>query len=96
MLPVLLSHIAARSALASAEPPDADGWVRLTLPIESSMHAPVELLRFGADAEVISPPELREEIATAARGLVEIYRGNTAPTMIGQVSEGVPSSATPG
>jgi predicted DNA-binding transcriptional regulator YafY len=73
MLPVLFSRVAARNALASAEPPDAEVWVRLTIPIESSIHAPVELLRFGADAEVISPPELREEIAAAARGLVALY-----------------------
>jgi predicted DNA-binding transcriptional regulator YafY len=74
MLPVLFSSVATRHALASADPPDADGWVRLTLPIESSMHAPIEILRFGADAEVVSPPELREEIALAARDLVALYR----------------------
>jgi hypothetical protein len=46
----------------------------VTIPIESTLHAPVHLLRFGAEAEVLSPPELRQEIAAAVAGLAEMYR----------------------
>lgn len=73
MLPYLFNRFAAPAALASAEPPDVDGWVRVSLPIESERHAPFEIMRFGADAEVISPPELRNEIAQIARNLAALY-----------------------
>ena len=54
-------------------PPDADGWVELTVPIESVAHAHGELLRFGADLEVLAPPELRARVAATAASLVARY-----------------------
>jgi predicted DNA-binding transcriptional regulator YafY len=49
------------------------GWVRTVIPIESIRHAHVEMLRFGADAEVLEPPELRERIIDWARALIDRY-----------------------
>jgi predicted DNA-binding transcriptional regulator YafY len=63
----------ARHARASAGPPDEDGWLTTTVPIESVKHGHIELLKLGADAEVMDPPELRERFATTARGLAGIY-----------------------
>ncbi|HKG24299.1 MAG TPA: YafY family protein [Thermomicrobiales bacterium] len=74
LLPYYFNPTAARATMASASPPDAAGWTRVTMPIESVEHALGGLLRFGAEAEVVSPPELRRRMAEAAVGLVALYR----------------------
>jgi predicted DNA-binding transcriptional regulator YafY len=74
LLPYLFNAHVTRRALASADPPEADGWTRLTLPFESLRHAPVELLRLGSDLEVVSPPELRARMAEIADALASLYR----------------------
>lgn len=71
--PFLLSPVAARACVETAEAPDRDGWVRAVLPIESVEHALTELVRLGADAEVLEPPELRERFAQTARALAAMY-----------------------
>jgi predicted DNA-binding transcriptional regulator YafY len=63
-----------RAAKESAGPPDEDGWLVTTVPIESLKHGHIELLKLGADAEVLAPPQLRERFASTTRGLAEIYR----------------------
>jgi predicted DNA-binding transcriptional regulator YafY len=62
-----------RVARESASPPDADGWVITTVPIESLKDGQVQLLKLGADAEVLDPPELRAKLVEAARGLARTY-----------------------
>ena len=39
------------------------------MPIESIRHGHIELLRLGADAEVLGPPELRERFTGTVRGM---------------------------
>lgn len=63
----------ARRARAGAGPPGDDGWLTTTVPIESIRHGHIELLKLGADAEVLAPPELRECFAATARGLGRAY-----------------------
>jgi predicted DNA-binding transcriptional regulator YafY len=63
----------ARVARESAEPPGEDGRLVTTVPIESIKHGHIELLKLGADAEVLSPPELRDRLAETARGLAATY-----------------------
>jgi predicted DNA-binding transcriptional regulator YafY len=60
-------------ALTDAEP-DADGWTRLTIPVESVRHARWLLLRMGAQLEVLAPAELRALMAETVAELSEIYR----------------------
>ena len=62
-----------RAARERAEAPDADGWIRTTIPIESLQHAEVDLLRFGAEAEILAPTELRERLAAAAEAMIRRY-----------------------
>jgi predicted DNA-binding transcriptional regulator YafY len=69
----LLGPVVARAIRAAAATPDADGWVTAVIPIESVEHALHDLLRFGPDAEVLEPLELRDRIAEAAQGLVRLY-----------------------
>jgi predicted DNA-binding transcriptional regulator YafY len=58
----------------SAGPADQNDWVQVGLPIESIKHTHHDLLRFGADAEVVTPPELRERMVETVQALAAIYR----------------------
>ncbi|MEU6355184.1 YafY family protein [Streptomyces sp. NPDC047072] len=50
-----------------------DGWTLARIPIESVDHAHGELLRLGADIEVLEPPELRARMARTAVELAKRY-----------------------
>jgi predicted DNA-binding transcriptional regulator YafY len=62
-----------RRARAAAGEPDSTGWLVTEVPIESIRHGHVELLRLGADAEVLGPPELRELFIETVRGMNAHY-----------------------
>jgi predicted DNA-binding transcriptional regulator YafY len=62
-----------RVARACAGEPDADGWLETTVPIESIRHGHIELLKLGAEAEVLEPPELREQFAATASAMAARY-----------------------
>lgn len=53
--------------------PDADGWVEVDIFNERLDYLAVDLLRFGADVEVLEPPELRSRIAATARAMADLY-----------------------
>ncbi|MEV4800201.1 YafY family protein [Nonomuraea sp. NPDC049421] len=61
------------AALAAAGEPDPEGWLTLTVPVESLTHARWLLLRMGADVEVLGPPELRTLMSEAVTDLAELY-----------------------
>lgn len=65
----------ARGARAAAGPPDASGWLRTRVPIESVKHGHIELLKLGAEVEVLAPAELRARFAATATALADLYRG---------------------
>ncbi len=73
LLPMWFGSAGVR-ALAGAEPPDAQGWVRLRLPVESRAVAVGDLLRLGVEAEVLGPPGLRRAVAETASALAARYR----------------------
>lgn len=73
LLGYVLGPAAARTARTTAGAPDADGWSRAVVPIESVHQARRELLGFGADCEVLEPRELREAIAETVRELAARY-----------------------
>ena len=72
-LPDLMTPGVVAAARESASPPDEEGWTRAAVPIESIEHAVGEFLRLGSDAEVLSPPELRERMARTAYELATRY-----------------------
>ncbi|CAM5336326.1 transcriptional regulator [Streptomyces avidinii] len=72
LLPMWFGAAGSR-ALATAGPPDADGWVRAELAVESGSVAVGDLLRLGAEAEVLGPPELRRDLAAAVAELAVRY-----------------------
>jgi predicted DNA-binding transcriptional regulator YafY len=61
------------AALDSASAPDVEGWVTLTLQFENHDIAGYELMRLGADVEVLEPVELRQTMATRAASMVARY-----------------------
>lgn len=68
----------AEIAIASAGPPDAEGWVTVVVPTESFDYAHDDLLRFGPDLEVLAPVELRDRLAATARAMAERYAAPVA------------------
>nr|BFF01384.1 YafY family protein [Streptoalloteichus tenebrarius] len=69
----LLGSVVSKLARESAGTPDPDGWVEVKLPIESVRHAEVDLLRLGAEVEVLAPQELRERIADTVQAMTQLY-----------------------
>jgi predicted DNA-binding transcriptional regulator YafY len=53
--------------------PDAGGWIRAVLPIESIDQAHSAFLALGAGAEVLEPPELRARVAATVHELAARY-----------------------
>ena len=73
LLPHLFSQMAARAAIESAGPSEADGWRLVTLPVESLKYGHIDLLRLGAECEVLDPPEIRQRLEQVTAGLTRIY-----------------------
>jgi predicted DNA-binding transcriptional regulator YafY len=71
-LPFVMEAAVVDAARRTAEP-DGDGWTRVTLPMESIGQAASDLLRLGADAEVLVPAELRERVRQMVADLAEVY-----------------------
>jgi predicted DNA-binding transcriptional regulator YafY len=55
-------------------PPDESGWQTVRIQFEKAREAEEYLLSFGAQIEVLDPPELRERIVAQAEALVLFYR----------------------
>lgn len=68
-----------RTGAAVSEEADARGWRRVALSVGSMDHAAMEILRFGADAEVVGPPELRAKMAEIVGTLANVYAGDNPP-----------------
>lgn len=73
LVPFYLGPVAARALRDNAAEPDDNGWVQLVVPIESVRHAVGEFLRFGAEAEVLEPLELCEQLTAQLSRLAGLY-----------------------
>ncbi|MFE3654069.1 WYL domain-containing protein, partial [Streptomyces sp. NPDC059152] len=72
LLPMLYGAVG-RRALEDAGEPDADGWTVVEMPVEGPAVAVGDLLRLGAEAEVLGPPALRRAVAEAVAVLAGRY-----------------------
>ncbi|MEV6948993.1 WYL domain-containing protein [Streptomyces sp. NPDC051172] len=72
-LPYAVDPASAREALAAAGPPDQDGWLTLTLPVESEQVAHGQLAGLGPEVEVLAPDSLRARFADDAARLGLLY-----------------------
>jgi predicted DNA-binding transcriptional regulator YafY len=68
---LLVDQAAADEALAAAGPPDAEGWVEITLAVESDEVAAHQLLGLGGEVEVLEPPAVRQAMAAQGRAMLE-------------------------
>lgn len=65
---------AIEDAIADAGTPDADGWLRVTIPTESLDHAVGQMLGLGTDVEVLGPAVLRTRVRDVARAIAARYQ----------------------
>jgi predicted DNA-binding transcriptional regulator YafY len=72
-LPDVIGPGPARQAIAAAGDPDGAGWLTLAIQLEDVWHAVPQLLRLGADAEVVEPAELRQAVSETAGAIVARY-----------------------
>jgi len=68
-----LGAAVAEAAQASATEPDEEGWRRVTIPIESITHAAGQVLRLGAQAEVLKPAALRRAVVERVESVLALY-----------------------
>lgn len=62
-----------RAAMNAAGAPDEAGWQELTLSFEHEHAAAHRLAGFGDEVEVVSPPQVRDLLVAAARGILARY-----------------------
>ncbi|MFL1903572.1 helix-turn-helix transcriptional regulator [Streptomyces tauricus] len=65
--------LSAQEALDAAGPPDGEGRVTLTLPVESYDVAYTQFLSLGPEAEVLEPAQLRKRFSDAAARVAAYY-----------------------
>ncbi|GAA0342439.1 YafY family protein [Bowmanella denitrificans] len=53
--------------------PDSQGWQQMQIPVGSVSHSASELLRLGAEVEVLSPQALRTQMQKMAEALARLY-----------------------
>lgn len=79
-----LRHFSAAVAQALAQTsrpdPGEPGWVQADIPIETLDHAAHQMLRAGAEVEVLTPRALRERVAALARAILDRYRPRRSPS----------------
>jgi predicted DNA-binding transcriptional regulator YafY len=71
----IMGDAVARAADETATPAGERGWVTARVPIESVDRAHADLLRLGADVEVLAPGALRDRMRQTARSLALLYPG---------------------
>lgn len=74
-LPQLLEPALVSAARLTASEPGSDGWIQVTIPIESPEHTLPELLKLGAEAEILTPAELRDHITNTVAAMARRYYG---------------------
>ncbi len=62
-----------RDEIAQAGPPDAEGWITLTLPFKTIWDARERILGFGRAVEVLEPEPLRKTVIDFATQIVAFY-----------------------
>ncbi|WP_280235928.1 helix-turn-helix transcriptional regulator [Nocardia cyriacigeorgica] len=79
-LPSLLEPAMVVAAQRTAVGPNPAGWTEVVVPIESVEAAVPELLKFGADVEIIAPDNLRKELIQTLQAMNRLYNPGAALT----------------
>jgi predicted DNA-binding transcriptional regulator YafY len=59
--------------ILQTDPPDADGWIKVTLRFDVEEMAIGYALSFGEKLEVLEPRTLRTKVIEEARNLIRFY-----------------------
>lgn len=59
----------------------ADGSYVLEIPYADDRELIMDILKFGADVEVVAPPELRQKVLAEAQRMMTMYSGSNAPSV---------------
>lgn len=68
------SPAAAQAAAENGKACKPEGWIRAEIPVEGTDHAAHQMLRLGAEVEVLKPTELRDAVAREARKVAALYK----------------------
>jgi predicted DNA-binding transcriptional regulator YafY len=68
-----LSAAVAEAVDRATPKPDKHGWHKVTIPIESIDMASLDLLRLGAECEILQPAELRVRVTDALKEMSRLY-----------------------
>jgi predicted DNA-binding transcriptional regulator YafY len=68
-----VSEAAAEAARDNGRACKPEGWIKADIPIESIGHATGQMLRLGAEVEVLKPTELRDAVKREARKVADLY-----------------------
>jgi len=74
----------ARATAQISEVADTNGWLTVTLALGPLNYAASDLLRFGAEIEVLAPPELRARVMEKAAELHDLYAIKYSQKISGQ------------
>lgn len=75
-----VSPLAAEQVDASRQPCGREGWMQAQLPIETPEYSARQLLRLGAEVEVLAPPALRDALHREAGAILALYAPAPAET----------------
>ena len=75
LVPLLPLYFGERihTAIAQAGPPNAGGWITLTLPFETAQAARERILGLGGAVEILEPEPLRKSVIDYAMQIVAFY-----------------------
>ena len=68
-----MRHVSRYARILSSDPPDATGWIRLSMQFEGEHNACEYVLSLGSNIEVLDPPQLRDRVKAAAESIVALY-----------------------
>jgi predicted DNA-binding transcriptional regulator YafY len=66
-----------RASMQIEDTANAKGWRKATMPVGSNWQACVQMLQFGAEIEVLDPPDLRAQMTEIATALHATYARQT-------------------
>lgn len=68
-----MRYIGRYARIEHTEPPDEDGWTRVTMCFEGEHNACEYVLSFGSRMEVLEPLTLREKVIQEAENIIQFY-----------------------
>jgi predicted DNA-binding transcriptional regulator YafY len=70
-----VNPVAAQLVAATQRPSEPSGWVVAEIPVESPTYSARQLLRLGAEMEVLAPAALRAAVTSEASAVLTIHAG---------------------